>query len=73
MLRWEKDSGFTEGVASSIELPKKDDGGGPAGVKEPADEGGGPAGVVDGFEAAKEKPLLPLLDRLSGVDGGLDE
>jgi len=58
---------------SNIELPKIDEGGGPAGVKEPADEGGGPAGVVEGFEPPNEKPLLPLLplfDLLSGVEGG---
>jgi hypothetical protein len=42
-------------------------------VNEPVDEGGGPAGVVDGFEAPNGKPLLPLLDLLSGVDGGLEE
>lgn len=48
-------------------------GGGPAGVKEPVDEGGGPAGVVEGFDAPNEKPLLPVFDLLSGVDGGLDE
>jgi hypothetical protein len=56
-----------------IELPRKDDGGGPAGVNEPVDEGGGPAGVVDGFEAPNGKLLLLLLDLLSGVDGGLEE
>ncbi len=53
----------------NIELPKTEDGGGPAGVKEPVEEGGGPAGVVEGF-APKEKPLLDLL---SGVEGGLEE
>jgi hypothetical protein len=57
-----------------IELPRTDEGGGPAGVNDPEDEGGGPAGVVDGFEAAKENKLLSLFDLLSGVDGsGLEE
>jgi hypothetical protein len=42
-------------------------------VNEPVDEGGGPAGVVDGFEAPNGKLLLPLLDLLSGVEGGLEE
>lgn len=55
------------------ELPRNDDGGGPAGVKDPEDDGGGPAGVVEGFEAPKEKILLPLFDFLSGVAGGLEE
>ena len=41
-----------------IELPRKE-GGGPAGVNDPVDEGGGPAGVVEGFDAPKEKGLLP--------------
>ena len=35
----------------SCELPKIDDGGGSAGVKDPTEEGGGPAGVVEGFGA----------------------
>lgn len=40
---------------SNLELPKTDDGGGPAGVKDPADEGGGgPAGVVEGSKALNE-------------------
>lgn len=56
-----------------IELPRKDDGGSPAGVNEPEDDGGGPAGVVEGFEAPKENKLLPLLDFFSGVAGGLEE
>jgi len=54
-----------------MELPRNDVGGGPAGVNDPADEGGGPAGVVDGF--APNEKVLPLLDFLSGVDGGLEE
>lgn len=62
------------------ELPKSDDGGGPAGVKERADEGGGPAGVVEGFGAnalLKLKPSFPPLFEPcrppGGVDGGLEE
>lgn len=66
MLCWEKDRGFI-GLGPNIELPKTDEGGGPAGVNEPVDDGGGPAGVVEGFVAPKEK-LWP--DLLSGVDGG---
>lgn len=51
-----------------------DEGGGPAGVNDPADEGGGPAGVVEGLEAPKENCFAPFLFLLSGVDGGgLDE
>ena len=51
-----------------------DEGGGPAGVNEPADEGGGPAGVVERFEAPNENCLAPSLFLLSGVaGGGLDE
>ena len=74
MLRLEKDNGFTGLGALAVELPRYDDGGGPAGVKDPADDGGGPAGVVEGFEAAKEKMLPPWPDRLSGVDGvGVEE
>lgn len=42
-------------------------------MKEPAEEGGGPAGVVDGLEAPKEYCFEPSFDRLSGVDGGLEE
>ena len=38
-------------LGSSCELPRKDEGGGPTGVKELADEGGGPAGVVVVFVA----------------------
>jgi len=53
------------------ELPKTDEGGGPAGVNDPADEGGGPAGVVDRFEAPKENFFEA--SRRSGVDGGLEE
>jgi hypothetical protein len=61
-------------VLPSIELPKKDEGGGPAGVKDPDDEGGGgPAGVVEGFEAPKENGLLPFFEFFSGVAGGLEE
>ncbi len=54
------------------ELPKRDVGGGPAGVNDLAEDGGGPAGVVEGlFEAPGEKRLL---DFFSGVDGvGLEE
>ena len=48
-----------------------DDGGRPAGVKEPADDGGGPAGVVEG--SAAPECFEPLLVFLSGVDGGLEE
>jgi hypothetical protein len=48
-----------------------DEGGGPAGVKDPADEGGGPAGVVEGSKALEY--FEPLLVLLSGVDGGLEE
>ncbi len=66
------ESGFIEFVAPIIELPRNDEGGGPAGVKEPAEDGGGPAGVVEGFEAPKAKTLLPLFDLRSGVDGGLE-
>jgi hypothetical protein len=51
-LRWEKDNGFIGFAVLKVELPRYDDGGGPAGVKDPADDGGGPAGVVEGFEAA---------------------
>lgn len=62
------------GFPPKMELPRTDEGGGPAGVYDPDDEGGGPAGVVDGFEAAEENKLLPLFDFLSGVDGcGLEE
>lgn len=53
----EKDSGLS-GELSIKELPKIEEGGGPAGVKEPVDEGGGPAGVVEGIDAPNEKPLL---------------
>lgn len=56
-----------------MELPKYEEGGGPAGVNDPFDEGGGPAGVVEGFDAPNGKLLLPLFDLLSGVDGGLEE
>jgi hypothetical protein len=47
-----------------------DEGGGPAGVYEPAEDGGGPAGVVEGFVAPNENALP---DFLSGVAGGLEE
>jgi len=67
----------------SCELPKIDEGGGSAGVKEPTDDGGGPAGVVDGFGAKVffAKPFegfaktLVSLPPDSGVEGacGLDE
>ena len=73
LLRWENDNDFTGFVAFNTELPRYDDGGGPAGVKDADEEGGGPAGVVEGFEAANVKILSPLPDRLSGVDGGLEE
>ena len=59
----------------SCELPKTDEGGGPAGVKDLA-EGGGPAGVVEGFVPKVEKlsSRLPVrFWRLPGVEGGLDE
>jgi hypothetical protein len=64
------DRGFIALVPPSIELPKIDDGGGPAGVYDPAEDGGGPAGVVEGFVAPNENGLPEFL---SGVDGGLDE
>jgi hypothetical protein len=74
VLRCEKDNGFIGFALLKVELPRKDEGGGPAGVNDFAEDGGGPAGVVEGFEAAKEKMLLPWPDRLSGVDGaGLEE
>jgi hypothetical protein len=58
-------------VPPSMELPKTEDGGGPAGVYEPAEDGGGPAGVVEGFAAPKRNALPEFF---SGVDGGgLDE
>lgn len=38
-------------------------------MNDPIDEGGGPAGVVEGLEAPN-KPFLPLLDLLLGVEGG---
>ena len=50
-LCWENESGFRGLLLPIIELPRKEDGGGPAGVNEPPEEGGGPAGVVEGFEA----------------------
>jgi hypothetical protein len=55
------------------ELPNTDEGGGPAGVKEPADDGGGPAGVVEGLDTPKGNCLAPSLELLSGVDGGLED
>ena len=70
MLCFENDRGFMAFVPPSMELPKTEEGGGPAGVYEPAEDGGGPAGVVEGFVAPKEKALV---DFLSGVDGGLEE
>lgn len=59
----------------SCELPNTDEGGGPAGVNEPADEGGGPAGVVVGLVARfmNEFPKLPLRVRRSGVEGVLED
>lgn len=49
------------------------EGGGPAGVNDPAEDGGGgPAGVVEGFETLKGSKGSFLL-RLSGVEGGLEE
>lgn len=61
-----------DGNGSIVELPRNDDGGGPAGVKEPAEEGGGgPAGVVEPLESPKNC-LEPFCD-LFGVDGELDE
>jgi hypothetical protein len=71
VLCWENERGFRGPLIPSIELPRTDDGGGPAGVNDPAEEGGGPAGVVEGFE--RLNIFLPLLDFLSGVDGGLEE
>jgi len=55
-----------------MELPRYDDGGGPAGVEDSADdEGGGPAGVV---EEVSSKLYDLALRGLSGVEGcGLDE
>lgn len=44
----ENESGFIEFVVPSAELPKRDEGGGPAGVNERPEDGGGPAGVVEG-------------------------
>jgi hypothetical protein len=65
--------GWLPYCGSSLELPRAEDGGRPAGVKEPADEGGGgPAGVVEGLLSPKYC-LAPLLDLRSGVEGGLDE
>src|ERR1700694_1295814 len=58
---------------SNRELPKTDEGGGPAGVKEPADDGGGPAGVVEGLDAPKEYCLAPAVELLPGVEGGLED
>lgn len=56
-------------VWAKVELPKTDEGGGPAGVNDSAvlsRFGGGPAGVVEGCSS--------LLSRLeSGVDGGSEE
>jgi len=69
----EKDNGLPCPVAPKTELPKIEDGGGPAGVKDAVEEGGGPAGVVDGLEAPKANPLLPFCGVRSGVEGGLDE
>ena len=71
VLCCENERGFKGLLVPSIELPRIEDGGGPAGVKDPAEEGGGPAGVVEGFETPNI--FLPLLDFLSGVDGGLEE
>ena len=60
------------GKGSIVELPRKEEGGGPAGVKEPADDGGGgPAGVVEPCESPK-RFLESCCDRF-GVDGGLEE
>jgi hypothetical protein len=75
LLCWENEIGFTGFAVPKIELPKTDDGGGPAGVNDLDEEGGGPAGVVEGFEFAKENILLPLFDFFSGVEGpnGLEE
>lgn len=55
------------------ELPKTDEGGGPAGVNEPADDGGGPAGVVEGLDAPKGNCVTLSLELLLGVDGGLED
>lgn len=70
MLCCENDKGFIAFVPPSMELPKTDEGGGPAGVYEPAEDGGGPAGVVEGFVVPKENALTGFL---SGVDGRLEE
>ena len=69
----ENESGFKGLAVPIIELPRNDDGGGPAGVNDPDEEGGGPAGVVEGFEAPNEKRFFPLLDLWAGVEGGLEE
>jgi hypothetical protein len=53
VLCCEKDSGFSGFPVLRVELPRNDEGGSPAGVKDLAEDGGGgPAGVVEGFEAA---------------------
>lgn len=70
MLCCENDKGFIAFVPPNMKLPKTDEGGGSAGVYEPAEDGGGPAGVVEGFVAPKE---IALTDFFSGVVGGLEE
>jgi hypothetical protein len=59
--------GWPPSRESQLVFPRIDEGGGPAGVKEPADEGGGPAGVVEGSKAPE------FFEPLLGVDGGLEE
>lgn len=63
-------TGFEEPI---IELPRNEEGGGPAGVKVPADDGGRPAGVFEGLAPKLNVLSAPFLDRLSGVEGGLEE
>lgn len=66
-------NGLSSNFGGKIELLKADEGGGPAGVKDPAEDGGGPAGVVEGFEAPNEYCLAPSFVLLSGVEGGLED
>jgi hypothetical protein len=47
----------------SWELPKIEEGGGSAGVKDPTEDGGGPAGVVEGLEG---RPLGDFAKTLVG-------
>lgn len=61
-------------MAEVYVLPKTDEGGGPAGVVEAAvkEVGGGPDGVVEMCEAANKFEDC-FLERVSGVEGGLEE